>query len=87
MGNLEETREWLASVAAEGLGRMEFVRFVDRSRVREWRWSAYAAASRRAAACVELVGSEPAPSRPQRCTISTVPHFCFRYSTTRRLWQ
>ena len=38
MGNLEETREWLGGVAAEGLGRMDLVRFVDRTRVREWRW-------------------------------------------------
>jgi hypothetical protein len=38
MGYLEETREWLASVATEGLGRLELLRNLDKSCAREWRW-------------------------------------------------
>jgi hypothetical protein len=45
MGYLEDTREWLAGVATEGLGRVELLRGLDRSRVREWRWSSGAAAN------------------------------------------
>jgi hypothetical protein len=45
MGYLEETREWLASVAVEGMGRLELLRYLDRSCVREWRWPSGGAAN------------------------------------------
>jgi hypothetical protein len=45
MGALDDTREWLSSVASEGLGRLELLRYIDRSRVREWRWPGAAAAN------------------------------------------
>jgi hypothetical protein len=38
MASLEEVREWLGSVSAEGIGRLDLMRFVDQARVREWRW-------------------------------------------------
>jgi len=45
MGTLDDTREWLSSVASEGLGRLELLRYIDRSRVREWRSPAGGAAN------------------------------------------
>jgi hypothetical protein len=35
---LEQTKEWLAGVAAEGLSRVELVANLDKGLVREWRW-------------------------------------------------
>jgi hypothetical protein len=42
MATIEEVREWLGSVSAEGVGRLDLMRFVDQARVREWRWTAAA---------------------------------------------
>ena len=45
MAGLDELREWLGSVSAEGIGRLDLMRFVDQARVREWRWPASGAAN------------------------------------------
>ena len=42
MSNFDDTREFLAGVQAEGVSKLELLRFVERSRVREWMWTANA---------------------------------------------